>query len=1042
MNNNMNISNNNPIIKIEEVFEDQAEAQEIQPVTDQKSQKIKPLSNDSHALEIAIEIEEIELVNVNNLGKSNKSEVGDLSDHVIVIEEITDKRNESSQSRNSRVSSLMSHMSVKEEDDDENPLDNPPENENDDENINLEPAQPNPASQQQPVPPPQQQPNQQQPQANQPQPNQQQLQANPAAGPVIPVPPPNPKSVAPSGANPAVQSGQLAAQRRAVTATAAVAAAAKARPVTDSMQAILKTMVEGLKAAGGTDIVIEYNLKDASGKYNLSDYKNAAGVALKTTEAVFTVRDKNNPALTAKLSRAIYTNATDQEKAIACLINFAESVSDAALLEKGGDEMYHSPLYDSPLTEDQYQKLMSSKTLTIKFLVDSSYKIITAGEVSGDNVTFKYKKESAPGDLRSREVYTGRGDRKIKHYKDSVDLIKASMPGPQFRAGENFVTFVKSLRQDFDDKKAEFEELQKELTDSMIKKALDNPKGQEILAARLDRMQALLAGMDKIKQALAKVPDDTPRETLQQKNNLFGSLFSNDTMRAIYEKLAVTETNETQITKEVAKLERQITSANTRLTAISQNITNIEASKLAKVEGQPFTLPEWVNRLSAEDTVYLNQASNKDLALAQLREKTIKNDRKLSTEERNNFMQLNVNFQDAALNMSPGSRKEFLSEDNKALKQWFKPASNNAIPNPVPPIQTPPPIQAQPAPPPPPPNQLVSLQVVTNRLANTNDTQAQQKAFLFQNAQDIFQRQKLVSKVQRHNLDAAAAATFKATKTDKPAYFTETFTPSNQPPNVTTNAGFYSYDQTQGREDFWVDFSNASLGGGCFTHGFVQEEIMVAEMPDFAELLAQNQDSNRGGWSSISTRQGDMNTRTGVLGGSPTPVLMKGLTRVQKVKVYGDSISNKPTLLNTNGIDLVEELAVPQKVNLLAIAAPKLNSRTSDEQYHVDTLSDIFNTIVAGLTLVKQNNPTNNAVVHSGQLGCGAFMNDPRAVYLLHRLAAEYKGVDLVLHDYKPQASLDYENQWNTIRQQLVGLPQKTIQECLEVISQHLKNTI
>jgi hypothetical protein len=59
---------------------------------------------------------------------------------------------------------------------------------------------------------------------------------------------------------------------------------------------------------------------------------------------------------------------------------------------------------------------------------------------------------------------------------------------------------------------------------------------------------------------------------------------------------------------------------------------------------------------------------------------------------------------------------------------------------------------------------------------------------------------------------------------------------------VGTKPGFYDYEPfCQGSDeiDVWVDFANRRLGGGCFCEGMVQEETMVGEMPDFAELIAE-----------------------------------------------------------------------------------------------------------------------------------------------------------------------------------------------------------
>lgn len=265
---------------------------------------------------------------------------------------------------------------------------------------------------------------------------------------------------------------------------------------------------------------------------------------------------------------------------------------------------------------------------------------------------------------------------------------------------------------------------------------------------------------------------------------------------------------------------------------------------------------------------------------------------------------------------------------------------------------------------------------------------------------------------------------FHLDETSAPSYFQDVVhSDPYRPLRLTCTDAFFDYEPTPGHEDYWVDFANCSLGGGCFTHGFVQEEIMVHEMPDLAEHIASCQSRTATGWCDISTREGPMASRNRVLQGSPNPYLMKGLHRVQKiVGTYG----------HVDETTQAVPLPSSQAVNVLAIAAPKLHSKNPREQWDHRTLMDLFNTLVSGFSLV-QRKATGPMMIHSGKLGCGAFNNNVHAVYLLHCLAAQYLGCEVRLHGYTSEEAQRYQRSWESIRPTLEG---RRVEECLRLISE------
>jgi hypothetical protein len=336
---------------------------------------------------------------------------------------------------------------------------------------------------------------------------------------------------------------------------------------------------------------------------------------------------------------------------------------------------------------------------------------------------------------------------------------------------------------------------------------------------------------------------------------------------------------------------------------------------------------------------------------------------------------------------------------------------------------------------------LSDLHEKIDALKKGNKTQ-RKKAALLERGLIQFSRMGCESNLKTFRLQNPDA--FKLSTTNTPRYFEQTL--NRNEVEVTTTQSFYDYQSTDAQfEDYWVDFANAALGGGCFTHGFVQEEVMVHEMPDFAAHIAENLHDNSH-LCKISTREGDSNNRDGVMKGSPNPYLLKGLHRVQAVdtrKAYGARLASLPmeTLLEST-----KALDPPQKVNVLAIAAPRLPNNKPSTQWNVQTLQDNFNTLMAGFTLVKgqyQDEQGKNfenfkaPIIHSGRLGCGVFNNDEHAIYLLHCLASKHLGVAIQLHGYEEENSAKYRQSWEAIAPQLENL---SLKECIEKISEHLLN--
>ena len=280
---------------------------------------------------------------------------------------------------------------------------------------------------------------------------------------------------------------------------------------------------------------------------------------------------------------------------------------------------------------------------------------------------------------------------------------------------------------------------------------------------------------------------------------------------------------------------------------------------------------------------------------------------------------------------------------------------------------------------------------------------------------------------------------FQLTDKKSPAYFSYIWS-GTESTEIATTRDFFDYSQNNDQQHIYTDFANQRLGGAWKSHGFVQEEIMAFEDPSFGALLAHIDEQKIRVMTRNPNRQ---NQPEGTLGGSPNPLIIQGIIRVQAVdafspshsKAYGYGINQ---MTERQLLDTTDRLKAAQDVKLLAIAAPKLQAKDPSFQYSAEALKDSFNTLVAGATLAKTtfDDPNRPLVIHSGKLGAGVFNNSPEVIYLLHRLAKGYTGVDYTLHAYDDKETIRFKTTWELLTPKFQN---KSLEECLNIMSQHLK---
>jgi hypothetical protein len=187
------------------------------------------------------------------------------------------------------------------------------------------------------------------------------------------------------------------------------------------------------------------------------------------------------------------------------------------------------------------------------------------------------------------------------------------------------------------------------------------------------------------------------------------------------------------------------------------------------------------------------------------------------------------------------------------------------------------------------------------------------------------------------------------------------------------NSTYYDY-KTPGQD--WVDFANADLGGGVFGNGMLQEETMVATMPELADAAAMTQFHTRDSNSSDP------------LASNPTPLRITHVHRTIQLDkaTYRDGWTKQSM---TDLYSAITVLPQNQGANVLAIAVPKLKQTL--QQTALETVDDLFNTFAAAYSLVPPG-----STINTGPIGTGDYKNNPLVIYVMQDLAAQQAGVKLV----------------------------------------------
>lgn len=246
-----------------------------------------------------------------------------------------------------------------------------------------------------------------------------------------------------------------------------------------------------------------------------------------------------------------------------------------------------------------------------------------------------------------------------------------------------------------------------------------------------------------------------------------------------------------------------------------------------------------------------------------------------------------------------------------------------------------------------------------------------QKAHAFDDGMRAFEKMKLQNTLGVARL--ADETAFEQSKTKLPAYFDASFANNNMDVEEDEN----------NRHEFRLISASRQFGKNCFTPNDFggKEDLCAAEIPTIAQYLATN--------VAMTRSEGKGNGR--VLRASPKPIAFMNAQRVQEVIAFENTMGN----MEYKG----SVLDKPQTLNLLGINTPALkNKNLAEQQTSVETMSDVFNSLVAAFTLAKEQTPEGKTCHIKGAfIGCGAYNHDPKVMCVLQYLAAEYVDVSIDL---------------------------------------------
>ncbi|MES2272599.1 MAG: hypothetical protein V4487_00205 [Chlamydiota bacterium] len=209
---------------------------------------------------------------------------------------------------------------------------------------------------------------------------------------------------------------------------------------------------------------------------------------------------------------------------------------------------------------------------------------------------------------------------------------------------------------------------------------------------------------------------------------------------------------------------------------------------------------------------------------------------------------------------------------------------------------------------------------------------------------------------------------------------------SGDAPVVLAQPGTFFYPP--GEHHWTANFGDQNVFFGCLGPLLAQDEQQVLEHPALSHF-----------YSLIKKNEQHMNIRPFVhLSASGDALLIEGAKRYGELdtstpieglgNIYGNHFARASEAQINQALLRFEQI---QESKLFVFCAPNISANLEGQPYQEDTLRELFLSAFTAFKAIGHKDP--NAIIHTGNWGCGAFGNDPKTVALLQLAAAHFSGI-------------------------------------------------